>query len=58
MQDVQVEAHKYICKTILKDTDILYDKSIKNVEMNKFFNLVISLIIYQRDKNILEITRI
>jgi hypothetical protein len=44
--------------TILKDTDILYDKSIKNVEMNKFFNLVISLIIYQRDKNILEITRI
>ena len=44
--------------TILKDTDILYDKSIKNVEMNNFFNLVISLIIYQRDKNILEITRI
>jgi hypothetical protein len=44
--------------TILRDTDILYDKSIKNVEMNKFFNLVISLIIYQRDKNILEITRI
>lgn len=44
--------------TILKDTDILYDKSIKNVEMNKFFNLVISLIIYQRDKNILEVTRI
>lgn len=39
--------------TILKDTD-----TIKNVEMNKFFNLVISLIIYQRDKNILEVTRI